>query len=266
MNIALSKASAAFGEAGYKELAVNNFKFIWSKFLSPDNASLHHTFKKGIAKYPAFLDDYAYLIKACIQLQEITSETEYLEKARWLTEIVIKDFGVSTSDFFYYTGKDQNDVIVRKQETYDGAIPSGNSVMAANLFYLSLVFDEKEWKETAVKMLSQLSELITKYPTSFANWACIFIDQAALTNEIAVVGKNFEALKNELLSCFIPNKILQSAEKGNPEFPLLSDKVALEEPLVYLCRNYTCQAPQKSADAVIVLVTQSANFNNNYNN
>ncbi|MBA2563378.1 MAG: thioredoxin domain-containing protein, partial [Chitinophagaceae bacterium] len=168
MNIALSRASAAFVNDTYKALAIANFNFLWSKFQSnSENVILCHTYKNGIAKYPAFLDDYAYLIKACINLQEITSNVIYLEHALSLTKIVIENFSHEANDHFYYTGKSQTDIIVRKKEIYDGAIPSGNSVMAANLLYLSIIFDNKEWKEKAITLVKNLLEIIIKYPTSF---------------------------------------------------------------------------------------------------
>ncbi|MEJ0083623.1 MAG: hypothetical protein WDM78_22340 [Puia sp.] len=79
---------------------------------------------------PAFLDDYAFLIEAYIQLQEVTGEADFLIRARTLTEWVIKNFSEEDTGYFFYTHAAQNDVIVRKRDIYDGATPSGNSVMA----------------------------------------------------------------------------------------------------------------------------------------
>ncbi len=266
MNISLSKASAAFSNDYYKQLAVANFEFIWSKFIDENTGLMSHTYKNGVAKYPAFLDDYAYLIKACIHLQEITSEPGYLKKASLLMNVVTDNFSSDTNNYFYYTRQDQTDIIVRKQETYDGAIPSGNSVMTANLAYLSLIFNKSEWKEKAQKMLGDLSEIVSKYPTSFANWGCIAIDEVALINEIAIVGGDVVPLRNELLSYFLPNKVLQCSTNSDDEFPLLANKQTVEEPLVYLCRNYSCQSPQKEVTEVIDMISKSINFNKNYNN
>ncbi len=252
MNIALSKASAAFGNAAYKEFAKANFEFLWSKFVINGNEILFHTYKNNIAKYPAFLDDYAYLVKACIHLQETTSDVRYLEKALYLTEAVINNFSNNENDFFYFTGKFQTDVIVRKKEIYDGAVPSGNSVMAANLLYLSVIFDKKSWKAWAINLLSKQAEILIKYPTSFANWACTFIDQVFSINEIAIAGKGFESLRDELLKIFIPNKVLQSAEEPEvSKFPLLSNKSSTKQPLIYLCRNYTCKLPFNTVQSAI---------------
>lgn len=259
MNIALSRASKAFANDTYRELAVANFNFLWSKFQSNDeNVTLYHTFKDGIAKYPAFLDDYAYFIKACINLQEITSNVIYLEHALSLTKIVIENFSEGINDYFYYTGKSQMDIIVRKREIYDAAIPSGNSVMAENLIYLSAIFDNKEWQEKALTLVKNLSEFIIKYPTSFGNWGCVSIDQAAMINELVVIGKGFESLRDELLQNFIPNKVLQSAEiSGEVAFPLLQNRDITSKPLIYLCRNYTCKLPTKSVQVILEEIRKS---------
>ncbi|MEP6594826.1 MAG: thioredoxin domain-containing protein, partial [Ginsengibacter sp.] len=248
MNIALCKASAIFGETTYREVAVANFDFLWSKFRINETTLLYHTFKNGIAKYPAFLDDYSYLVKACIHLQEITSEQIYLRCALSVTKTVIENFSENIHDHFYYTGKFQTDVIVRKKEIYDGAVPSGNSVMATNLLYLSLITDNKEWKERGVTLLTNLSEIVINHPTSFGNWACTLIDQVTAINEIAVVGKGFEQLRNELLKYFIPNKVFQCSQTAGGAFPLLSNKTVFSQPLIYLCRNYICQSPTNNVD------------------
>ena len=228
---------------------------------------MYHTYKNGVAKHPAFLDDYAYLIKACIHLQEITSDQEYLKKASLLTSTVIENFTEEGNDQFYYTGKSQTDVIVRKKEIYDGAVPSGNSTMAANLFYLGVIYNKNEWRQRAMTMLNSMSEVLEKYPTSFGNWACILIDQAATINEVAIVGKGFEELRKELLKSFIPNKVLQCAEvDGSKQFPLLLNKADYVQPHIYLCRNYTCQLPTDNVKTVIDKVKETTKFKGSYNN
>ena len=263
MITALCKASAALGIIRYKERAIESFNFLFSNFrVNENDFELYHTYKKGNPKYPGFLDDYAYLIEACISLQEVTSDNKYLESARSLSKYVIENFTSSEEDFFYYSGKKQDDVIVRKKEIYDGAVPSGNSVMAGNLFYLSVIFDNKEWKEKAAGYLHNLSDLITKYPTSFGNWASIFIDIVAGINEIAICGTDYEILRDELNSYFIPNKVIQCA--GNfieNKYPLLAQKSISTQPLVYLCRNYTCKVPVDNVQSVINEIVNNTKFN-----
>ena len=262
MITALCKASAALGISRYKEMAIANFNFLFSNLKANDNDfEFYHTYKNRVAKYPAFLDDYAYLIEACISLQEITSDNKYVEHAHSLTGYVIENFTSSEEDFFYYSGKKQSDVIVRKKEIYDGAVPSGNSVMAGNLFYLSIIFDNKEWKEKAAGFVNNLSDLIIKYPTSFGNWASIFIDIVAGVNEIAICGAGFENVRDELVTYFVPNKVLQCSDNENEKYPLLLQKSISTQPLIYLCRNYTCKVPVDSVPSIIKEIVNNPKFN-----
>ncbi len=263
MVTALCRTGSSLGISRYKEMAIKNFDFLFTRFRVNDTAfEFYHTYKEEISKNPAFLDDYAYLIEACICLQEITSDNKYLELATSLTKYVIENFSSTEKDFFYYSGKKQNDVIVRKKEIYDGAVSSGNSVMAHNLFYLSVILDDTGWKEIATTFLINLSELIIKYPTSFGNWACFLIDLFAGINEIAICGNGFKDLRDELNTYFIPNKILQCSDKdlGN-EYPLLLQKNYSPKPLIYLCRNYTCQSPQENIMSVISRINSYIKFN-----
>ena len=122
-----------------------------TNFANGRSNEFYHTWKNETAKYPAFLDDYAFLIQALIHLQEITADTKWLIKAKELTEFVIDNFSEEETGFFFYTNAGQKDVIVRKKEVYDGAVPSGNSVMAYNLYQLGILFDKKEWKERSLE-------------------------------------------------------------------------------------------------------------------
>ncbi len=241
---ALCKASAALDSAEYRKLAEDNYNLLIRNFSGKaGETAMFHTYKNGIARYPAFLDDYAYLIQACIQLQEITSDQNYLQKARELTGFVLDKFMDEENSFFYYTIKDQQDIIVRKKEVYDGAQPSGNSIMAENLFYLAVVFDIKQWFDQATKATQTLLSAVMKYPTSFGIWASVIAKQANGINEIVITGPEMVNYRRELLKEYLPNKILQCSITPNDKFSMLKGKNIAGKSLIYLCKNYTCLAP-----------------------
>jgi hypothetical protein len=240
---AFCRAYASLQNEAYKIAATDLGNFIENKF-SDQNNGLFHTYKAGVARYPAFLDDYAFYIEGLIHLQQITGDQQYLLKARAYMEHTIALFSDEENNLFYYTGKHQDDVIVRKTEVYDGATPSANAVMANNLFYLAIVFDEKEWKERAEKMLYSLFPAIEKHPGSFGFWAGIYLRQSKGINEIAVTGKNIIVTLAEILKEFIPNLVLQSStEEATESMPMLKNKIPAETTAIYLCRNYSCLAP-----------------------
>jgi uncharacterized protein len=259
MNSACSKAFSATGKEEYRELAINNMIFLLNKFEAADGKSLHHTWKNNIAKYPAFLDDYAFLIQALIQLQEITADKKWLLKAKALTELVIENFSESETGFFFYTPEGQQDVIVRKKEMYDGAVPSGNSVMADNLYRLSILFDKNDWKQKSLDMISSLGKAITRYPTSFGNWACLLQEIITGTNEIAIVGEDFSKIHQEVLKKYIPHRVLMAAATGDNSYPLLVERTAAGLTTIFLCRNYTCNNPVFSANQLMSLINSGEN-------
>jgi uncharacterized protein YyaL (SSP411 family) len=213
-----------------------------------------HTYKKEVARYPAFLDDYAYLIQALINLQEISGNAEYLYKAKSLTQWVIDQFSEDGTGFFFYTNKGQQDVIVRKKEVYDGAIPSGNAIMAFNLQYMGVVFDMSDWKERAVKMCAGLQQAVQRYPGSFGVWATMILSIAGGIAEIAIIGKDVELVRREFLRQFIPFRVLQTASQANNDLPLLAGKPPSPDTQIYLCKNYQCNAPVDKVTDLIRLL------------
>ena len=199
MNTACCKAFAATGNEQYRKLAIDNMNFLLDKFKTKTPGEYFHTWKNDIAKYPAFLDDYAFLIQALIHLQEITADPVWLLKAKKIAEFVIENFTEQETGFFFFTNAGQKDVIIRKKEVYDGAVPSGNSIMAYNLHHLSILFDKKEWKDRSEKMIASLEQAIIRYPTSFGTWACLLQEKKNGTDEIIMTGIKYLSHHIELL-------------------------------------------------------------------
>lgn len=249
MNTAFSKAYATLGNKEYLDLALANMEFMLSRFRA-DDGSFHHTYKDGTAKYPAFLDDYACLVDALVQLQEVSGDKQYLWRAKELTGFVLDKFSEDETGFFFYTPSGQADIIVRKKEVYDGAVPSGNAVMASNLFYLGMVFGEGAWKERSAGMCAGLLQAVTRYPTSFGVWASLIQAFSYGIPEIVIVGGNFATLREEFLKTFIPFRIFQSSLQADEQFPLLSGKPDYPETLIFLCKNYACNAPVNEVNAL----------------
>lgn len=248
MNIACSKAYAATGEVAYKNLAIKNIKFIDSKFLNKNTNQLSHTYKNGVAKYPVFLEDYSFLIQAYIQLQEITSDQQFLVKASMLVKDVLVNFQDEKTGLFYYTAHLQKDIIAKKVEIYDGATPSANSVLAICLHYLGIVFNEQQWIDHAENMLIQINKAILRYPISFANWASFLQLKVLGMTEIIVTGNSVGLLLEQILREYFPSKILQSSNEQKALFPLLQNKDFMSNANIYFCKNYTCSKPVNNVE------------------
>ena len=257
MITACCSAFSALGEAGYRDLAVKNAVFLEKKMRGAGIYHFYHSYKEGKASIPAFLDDYAYLTEAYIHLQEVTGDSSYLIRAKELADWVIESFSEEDTGFFYYTASAQDDVIVRKTEVYDGAIPSGNSVMAANLLYLGTIFDLKDWKKRATRNATGLKEMVTRYPGSFGVWATLINALSYQLNEIVLAGSYSDQKHREFLARAIPNRVFQISSVTHSDFPLLRNKPVQGPPQFFLCRDYTCQQPVKEVAELMGLLKNS---------
>ncbi|RXK81781.1 thioredoxin domain-containing protein [Filimonas effusa] len=250
MNTAYCDAFAATGNPHFRELALRNMAFLEQHFRTADGWK--HSWKKE-ARIPAFLDDYAMLIQAYLRLQEVTGDTGFLEKAAALVKWLQLWFLDEESGLFFYTHHNQNDVVIRKKEVYDGATPSGNALMAANLAYLSVVYNKNEWYQQAQQMVGALGQTIVRYPGSFGCWALLIQQLAQGFREIAVVGPEHETLSNEVLQHYIPGKIFQQGKGAGENYPLLAGREGTNgETRIYLCKDYTCQAPFVSVNDLLI--------------
>jgi uncharacterized protein len=260
MNSACSKAYGALGNEKYRETAVANMRFCLKKLKGQDLYFFYHSYKEGQAKFPAFLDDYAYLIDALLQLQEITGDTSYLLEAKEIITFVIDHFTEADTGFFYFTHQDQKDLIVRKKEIYDGAIPSGNAIMAFNLYYMSIIFNRTEWAERAIRLTASLNRLVSLYPGSFGVWATLYQAITYTIPEIVITGKRPENVRKEFLRQVIPYRVFQSAQEGNTQFPLLHNRPVEDVPLIFLCKNYSCQLPVNEVTTLVRLLENVQKF------
>ena len=252
---AIAKAAIVLSNEHLKLIAKRNFQFLERKFLKKEGSEeLMHTYKNGIAKYSAFLDDYAYFINACLHLYELEYDVLYLEKAKKYAYYVIENFSDAENVFFYFTNKQQNDIILRKKEIHDGATPSGNSVMAFNLSKLSIIFNIPEWNKRSLNMLKEISISVTKFPQSFAIWASLLQQNVFGLNEIAIVGKGGLKMCKALSLNYIPYKIVMVSEDKNEEYALLKGKPFSVDPLIYLCKNYHCLNPFKTNTELLLYI------------
>ena len=259
MITACCKAFAALGDENDRNLAIKTMAFLEEKMKGAGLFHFYHSYKGmvGRATIPAFLDDYAYLIEAYIQLQEVTGEASYLIRAKELSDWIIAHFSEEETGYFYYTHDMQDDVIVRKREVYDGAVPSGNAVMASNLLYLGTAFDIPQWKERAAGNAAGLKDMILRYPGSFGVWATLLNAITYQLYEIVLAGDSPGVKHREFLARAIPNRVFQLSSVTHPELPILRNKPVQGPSQFFLCRNYSCQQPVKEVAELISLIKNS---------
>ena len=246
---AYAAAFTALGREEYRQAAIQNLTFLQKNFRHPsasiqDSVAWRHSASQAFA----FLDDYAYLIAAYIEVYQISFEKEYLLLAESCTNYVLTNFYEEATGMFLFTDSAQTDILFRKKDLYDNATPSGNSTMLHNLQRLSILLDRPEWRETGLKMLATMRETIEKYPLSFQRWATACLNEQYPFQEIAVVGKNAFEKARAIQQWFLPNKIIVASKEADDSLPLLAGKPGAEDAMIYVCHNFACQSPVSSLE------------------
>ena len=109
------------------------------------NGRLLKRWRNGKAGLPAHLEDYAFFVQGLLDLQEATFDSEYLKAAKELIDLTLLHFEDKEKGGFYLSANDGEKLLVRAKEIYDGAIPSGNSVMALNLLRLGKITGDAKY-------------------------------------------------------------------------------------------------------------------------
>ena len=257
MCTAYAKAYKATGTEAYKERAIENIAFLEAHFKLEDGSwQRSGTYDQGVWKpqYRAFLEDYAYLAEAMLEIYELTFDAAWIGKAADLCERVILEFFDSETNLYYFTGQSQEDIPVRRIDIMDNAIPSGNAVLFDVFQRLAVLSGQEQYAERAQKMGQQVLKGVSSYPGSFARWAQGMVSMIQPVKEIAVVGAEAIAFAKKIQQMPLLNRILMATTSEEQRFPLLADRPVKEKTQIYICENFTCQRPVEKLEAAAELL------------
>lgn len=184
-----------------------------------------------------FLDDYAFYTYALLALYDMTLDAHYLCRAKEMSDKAVADFFDFENGGFFLYGKENEALISRPKESYDGAVPSGNSVMALNLVRLNFYNADIKTEQTLQKQLDFLCGEAEKQPVGYAMFLNALSEHFIPPIMITVVPKNRQDLLK--LPLTVPSgSIIKTLEKPTEEYKLINDKTTY-----YICRGGTCLPP-----------------------
>ena len=241
MNTALSKAAIALDCAEYAQIAAQHMSWLMNHFDLQQTPK--HTWKNGVARIDANLDDLAYLIQALIQLSMTLNEEQYLYQAIGLTEYVQAHFAIAGSALFYFSPDTQHEVPVRKPETYDGVTPSSNAVMAHNLHVLGMLAEQTEWIAQSEAMIGQMKSAAQRYASSFSYWNILGQRLAKGYKTIVVTGAEIDPVIDELKKKFLP-ECYYFFEKKENFVTMPFGKQFEKKTQIFICTKNSCYPTQ----------------------
>ena len=264
MLASLAEAGRVLDRDDYRASAVRTGEFLLDNLVT-DDGRLLRTHKDGKSKLNGYLEDYANMIDALLELYQTTFDEKWFVTARKLADHVLAHFPTADGGF-YDTSDDHEALIVRPRNLQDNATPSGNSMMTKQLLRLSAYTGEGRYYDEAQKNLVMLVNALTQYPQAFGEMLNALDTLVNGLSEVAIVGKLDDSATLDLLKVvrepFRPNVVAALSPEnvdGETTIPLLNYRTMRgDKPTVYVCQHFACKMPVTSADEVRQLLSESA--------
>jgi uncharacterized protein YyaL (SSP411 family) len=254
---ALAEGARTLGRVDYRQAAERAADYLLSALRRPDGG-LYRTARANKAHLEAYLEDYAYLGDALVDLYESGADERFLHAADALCARILADFRDADGGGFCQTAHAHEALIARSREAQDDALPNPSALAAQLCARLSYHFDRPELREIAARSVESFGQVVAKAPRAYCSTLAVVDLLDAGPVEVALLGAasdpRREALAAALGRSYLPNRCLAHAEGAHASnLPLLRDKRA-SEPLAYVCRNFACAAPTADPEALAALL------------
>lgn len=249
MIAALGKAYKVTLKEEYLKAGDKAIEFIYNKLIDNEGRLLAR-YRDGEGNYLGYLDDYAFLIYGLIELYESSFDVKYLEKAMKLNKDMINKFKDKKDGAFFMTMEEGEELITRPKEFYDGATPSGNSVVAYNILRLAKITGDYKLEDLGYENLKEVSKRLHGGSVNYTFFLSAVAYDINSSKELIVVLKNKEDL-NELKEKIKDEEnfdltIVVKSEENEDRLKIIIDYIGEyqlknNQTTYYLCENKTCR-------------------------
>jgi uncharacterized protein YyaL (SSP411 family) len=249
---AFARAGLALGDEGLIRTGARAADFILTRMRK--DGRLYRSFRNGRPEHPAFVEDYAFLVAAMLDLYEADPDTRWLREAIALQEVLDDHYADAKAGGYFTTADDHEKLIAREKPGYDGAEPTGNSVAALNLLRLHELTSREAYREAADRTLAAFDDTLAHSPAALSEMLLALDFRLDTPKEIVLVRPAPEAdlapMLEALTRSFLPNRVLAVVSEGqeldeHAELaPLLKGRVARKGRVTaFVCENRICKLP-----------------------
>jgi uncharacterized protein YyaL (SSP411 family) len=251
----MARAARVFGRADWLDSARKALSFIRTSMWKEER--LLATYKDGRAHLNAYLDDYAFLLAALLELMQADFRIGDFEFAEDIAEVLLEQFEDRATGGFWFTSHDHERLIQRTKPGHDNATPSGNGVAALALQRLGHIGGETRFLTAAERAIALFYPAMQKHPGGYST-LCMALEECLTPPAVLVLRgdeKQLTGWKAALDGRFQPMTMVIAVPSKIGRLPPLLDKPAPATGAgAYLCRGVTCLAPVYSMDALEALL------------
>ena len=255
----LAIAGRALGDEGLVTAAAAAADFVRVELLV--DGQLLAAWKDGKARFPAYLDDHAFLLDALLELLQARWSTEHLKLAVSLADTLLKRFEDAEHGGFYFTANDHETLMHRPKPYADESVPSGNGVAAFALQRLGFLLGETRYLDAAERTLRSAWQSMLEYPHGHVSLLTALEEYLAHPEIIVIRGDADEISRwcDAASRLYAPRRMvlaIPSHEEGLPG--ALRDRKSVEgETLAYRCLGTHCELPVTTWEALAGRLSES---------
>jgi uncharacterized protein YyaL (SSP411 family) len=222
------------------------------------NERLLATYKDGQAHLNAYLDDYAFLLAALIELMQAEFDRETLAFAEDLADVLLEQFEDKENGGFFFTSHDHERLIHRPKPGYDNATPSGNGMAAFALQRLHFLTGEPRYANAAERTLAQFHSAMSERPEGYATLLAALEEHLVPTRTVILRGPQAELprWRSALAQRYLPHTVVIAVETGVRDLPPVLAKPAGGKVNAWVCEGVTCLAPIDRLENLIEQVSK----------
>ncbi|MGH8629222.1 MAG: thioredoxin domain-containing protein, partial [Burkholderiales bacterium] len=252
----MARAARIFGRADWRDSAQRAFDFVTSRMR--DGTRLLASYKDGRAHLNAYLDDYAFLAEAALELLQTEFRPQTFQVAVQLADALLEQFEDRDAGGFHFTSHDHERLILRPKPGHDNATPSGNGVAALVLARLGHVLGEPRYLQAAQRTVQVFFPLMAQRAAGFATLATALADVLTPTRSVVLRGPKAELERwaARLAGRFLPDTLVLAVDSEQQNLPPVLAKPAGAGVNAYLCEGVSCSAPLTDLDQLLQSVTQ----------
>ncbi|MFM9044132.1 MAG: thioredoxin domain-containing protein [bacterium] len=249
---ALADAGAAFQDERYLHASIASARFVLDE-MRTEEGRLLRTWKEGKASLNAYLEDYAFMLEAMLDLHAASLDPCWFDEARALADLIIEHFEDSESGGFFTTSHDHEELLVRRKALDDHPLPSATSSAALGMLRLSLLTGSDRYRRAALRAISPLAEIAASNANGFGHLLqAIDLASTNETRELAIVYPSKDQSRTfpggSVAATAARYPLARTVVGGGPEgseYPeLLEGRTCLgDRPTAYLCENFSCRQP-----------------------
>ena len=241
----LAIAGRSLNRPELTDAATNAADFIMKNLMQ--NGRLLASYKDGTARFPAYLDDHAFLLDALLELLQSNWNTKHLEFAVQLADLMLEHFEDKEQGAFFFTANDHETLIHRPKSLTDEAVPSGNGIAAFALQRLGFLLGEARYLGAAERTLRGSWHSITEYPHGHVSLLTALEEYLAHPEVIVIRGETeeIERWRDAAARLYAPARMVFAIESREKNLPgVLADRTAVDgETIAYKCVGTHCEMP-----------------------